>query len=305
MRLKFNVLFVAACLLLFLTASNIFAQKAKPATAKKPLISAVIQDGKTLEPIAYLTGGKLSETVDGSDATNIIVAFNRSYYPKGKVYSLIFGGKSTGTATVVSSNANSDCSKNMATATTKTSGTALKGHVMALATDAQLKKPGSGVRRMPTTQERAEIDALAKAEFIKNGVSDAVANDLRYLNNTGLDVDNDAKVEFVGTYWTYIGPTERGLLFVIADKGSDGKYVFGYSEYRKVIQSEVMSGDIKDLDNGVYHERLLDIFDTDGDGISEIFSYVQGFEGSTFNVYRRQAAAWTNIFEGANYHCGY
>ncbi len=176
---------------------------------------------------------------------------------------------------------------------------------MALATDAQLKKPGSGVRRLPTSAERAELDALIKAEFMKNGVSEAVANDMRYLNNTGLDVDSDGKAEFVGTYWTYIGPTERGLLFFIADKGAEGKYAFGYSEYRKVNQSEVMGGDIKAIDTGIYHELLLDIFDTDGDGVSEIFSYTQGFEGSSFNVYRRQAGAWTNIFEASNYHCGY
>ena len=68
-------------------------QKPRPATAKKPLISAVLNDGKTLEPVAYLSGGKLEQTVDGSDAMNIIVAFDRSYYPKGRVYPLIFGGK--------------------------------------------------------------------------------------------------------------------------------------------------------------------------------------------------------------------
>ena len=294
--------FVLLIAILTLFSESVFSQNT---SSTKPLISAVINDGKTLEPIAYISGGKLSTPVTGSDAMNIIVAFDRSYYPKGKVYSLIFGGKSTGSSTVVSSNAKSECSRNMATVTTKTSGTALKGNVMALATNSQLAKPASGVRRLPTTDERAQIDALAKAEFIKNGVSEAVANDMRYLNNTGLDVDSDGKAEFVGTYWTYIGPTERGLLFFIADKGSDGKYVFGYSEYRKVNQSEVMGGDIKALDTGVYHERLLDIFDTDGDGISEVFSYVLGFEGANFNVYRRQAGTWANIFKASNYHCAF
>ena len=298
--MKQCVLLMVAIVALF--PERVFSQKA---SATKPLISAVINDGKTLEPIAYLSGGKLSTPVTGSDALNIIVAFDRSYYSKGKVYPLIFGGKSTGSATVVSSNARSECSRNMATVTTKTSGTPLKGNVMALATNAQLAKPGSGVRRLPTTEERTEIEALVKAEFMKNGVTEAVANDMRYLNLTGLDVDGDGKVEFVGTYWTYIGPTERGLLFFIADKGTDGKYVFGYKKYRKVNQSDTMSGDLKDVDGGIYQERLLDIFDTDGDGISEIFSYLLRFESATFISYRRQAGAWANIYEVSNYHCGY
>ena len=199
MKQRHRMWLIVIVAILTLFSGTVLSQNS---SSTKPLISAAINDGKTLEPIAYLSGGKLSPTVSGSDAMNIIVAFDRSYYPKGKVYSLIFGGKSTGTSTVVSSNAKSDCSRNMATVTTKTSGTALKGNVMALATNAQLAKPGSGVRRLPTTSERAEIEALVKAEFMRNGVSEAVANDMRYLNNTGLDVDSDGKAEFVGTYWT-------------------------------------------------------------------------------------------------------
>ncbi len=124
MKRKLFICAISVFVSLLFLESELVAQKSKPAAPKKPLISAVLNDGKTLEPIAYLSGGKLSETVDGSDATNIIAAFNRSYFPKGKVYSLIFGGKSTGTATVVSSDATAECSKKMATVTTKTSGTA-------------------------------------------------------------------------------------------------------------------------------------------------------------------------------------
>jgi hypothetical protein len=102
-----------------------------------------------------------------------------------------------------------------------------------------------------------------------------------------------------------LSPTDRGLLFFIAQRGVDGKYVFGRSEYGKVAQSETMSEDIKDVDSGVYHERLLDIFDVDGDGVSEIFTYVMSFESAGFNVYKRKTNGWGLHFETSNYHCGY
>ena len=67
----------------------------------------------------------------------------------------------------------------------------------------------------------------------------------------------------------------------------------------------IVGEDIKDVDTGVYHERLLDIFDVDGDGDSEVFSYVMSFEGAGFNVYKRKGDVWVRHFEGSNYHCGY
>ena len=66
-----------------------------------------------------------------------------------------------------------------------------------------------------------------------------------------------------------------------------------------------MSGEIKAVDDGIYNELLLDVFDTDSDGTSEVFTYVQSFEGAGFNIYRRNGSKWMKAFEGSNYHCGY
>ncbi|HLA96598.1 MAG TPA: hypothetical protein VK612_12820 [Pyrinomonadaceae bacterium] len=296
-------------LVLVLFAVSISAQKRATKTvtqkAAKSLIVAVLNDGKTAEPIAYLQNGKLTEPANGSDDQAIIAAFNKAYYPIGKVYPLYFGGKASGTVTVKSSDSKRECSANMADVTTKTTRSTLKGNVMAIATNAPLKTPGSGVRRLPTAAERAEIEALVRDKFVENNISAAVAKNLKYHNLTALDVDGDGKVEFVGSFWVDTTATSRGLLFFIAEIGDDGKYKFGHSEFSNVLQKDTMSEDIKDLDTGVYHERLLDIFDTDGDGVGEVFTYVMSFEGSGFNVYKRQATGWTAIFEGSNYHCGY
>ena len=279
------------------------SKTAKPvSTASKPIIFAVLNDGKTLEPIAYVSRGKLAPPVNGSDSQNVISAFNKAYYRPGTVYRLIFGSSNAGTVTAKSSDAKADCSKNTAQAATSSSKVQLKGLVMGLATNIPSKSTNASYRRKPTTAEKDEIDALARAEFAKQKLTPKV---LRYQNLTALDIDNDGKPEFVGSYWIEIDKLTRGLLFLIAGKGINGKYAVGYHEYRLVDQANVMSGAIKDVDDGVSHELLLDAFDYDGDGKAEIFTYIQSFEGAGFNAYRRSGGKWVRTFEGANYHCAY
>jgi hypothetical protein len=63
-------------LLILATTIAIFSQNSKP----KTIIFAVLNDGSTLEPIAYVENGKLTPTVDGGDESSIITAFNNTYY---------------------------------------------------------------------------------------------------------------------------------------------------------------------------------------------------------------------------------
>ncbi len=280
-----------------------FAQKAKPVVkVTKPGIFAVLNDGKTLEPVAIVNKGKLEEPANGSAEPGIIAAFNKTYYKPGAVYRLIFGSVDAGSVTVKSANAASDCSKNMADATTKASKTPLKGFVMGLATNAPGKTTVAGLRRKPTPAEKDEIDSLVRARYLKEKLTPKV---LRFQNLTALDLDNDGTPEFVGSYWVEIDKLTRGLLFFIASKGDNGKYSFGYDEYRAVDQASVMSSDIADVDKGVYHEMLLDAFDYDGDGTAEVFTYQQSFEGAGFNAYHKSGGKWTKAYEYSNYHCGY
>jgi hypothetical protein len=270
--------------------------------APKPIIFAVVGDGSTLEPIAYVSKGKLEATVDGGDSEDLIALFNKAYYKPGTSYRLIFGSANAGSVTVKSSDVKAECSRNMAEAMTKADKTPLKGLVMGLATNVTGGAKRPSFRRKPTTAEKDEIEDLVRAVYAKQKLTPKA---LRYHNLTALDVDNDGSPELVGSYWVEIDKLSRGLLFFIADKGANGKYVLGHSEYRLVDQANVMSGDIKSVDEGVYHELLLDAFDYDGDGRSEVFTYVQSFEGAGFHVYRKNKNSWVQAFEGANYHCGY
>ncbi|MEO6654785.1 MAG: hypothetical protein ABIO36_01745 [Pyrinomonadaceae bacterium] len=289
-------------LIISVTVLNAVGQKTKAVVkAPRPIIFAVVSDGGLLEPIAYINKGKLEPPVNGSDETNLVRAFNKTYYKAGATYPLIFGGAVAGGVTVKRADAGGECSKNVATVIAKTNKTPLKGLVMGLATNAAVKTVAS-FRRKPTAAERIEMDALASAEFLKEKLK---SKELHYQNLTALDVDSDGTAEFVGSYWVEIDKLNRGLLFFIAGKGSSGKYSVGYREYRAVDQASVMSGAIKDVDDGVYHELLLDVFDYDGDGTSEIFTYVQSFEGAGFNSYQRSGNTWTKNYDWANYHCAY
>lgn len=284
-----------------LFGTSVFAQKKPAAKQTKSIIFAVLNDGKMLEPIAYVNKGKLEATIDGSDDKSIIAAFNKTYYKAGTSYKLVFGSANGGAVTVKSSDPKSECSANMAEAVTKATKTPLKGLVMGLATNAVIKNTNS-VRRRPTPTERTEIEALVKNEFVAQNLTPRT---LKYHNLTALDLESDGKVEFVGTFWVDIDNLTRGLLFFIAAQNKSGKYTIGFKDYRSIDQANVMSGDIKNVDEGVYHELLLDAFDYNDDGVSEVFTYIQSFEGAGFNVYAKDGAAWKNVFEGANYHCGY
>ncbi len=302
--MKKSLICVALSVLL---VSVTFSQKraqSKP-TKANPIVFAVLNDGQTIEPIANIKNGKLVEKGSSDDAENALKDFVKSYYKPKTNYDLIFGGSLAGKVLVVKSNLNSDCAANLANVTTASAKTKLKGLIMGLATNSKGKKPGSGVRRLPTAVERTEIEKLVRSEFGKEKIASKVLNNLKYHNLTAIDSNNDAEVELVGSYWIPTTTTERALLFFIAEKDKSGKYKFGFKEFQTIKQADVMSGEIKDLDNGILHELLLDIFDTDGDGISEIFTIGRAFEGNNFNVYKRDKGEWSKILETYNYHCGY
>lgn len=298
------VKFFVGFLILSFSVSTVIAQKKRPPVKAKakPIIFAVLDGGGTLEPIAFIEKGKLVQAASSDDG-NTGTTFTNTYYKTKPVYRLIFGGVDDGTATIKSFDPKAECSAFMAQITAQPTRAKLKGMVMALATDAPTKKT-KGVRRPPTATERAEIETIVRAELIKQGVSTNAAKNLKYYNLTALDVDADGKAEMVGSYWAETSPKERNLLFFIAEKSAGGKYELGYSDYSKVTPAEIMSGEMKDLDE-LGGELLLDVLEYNGDSTAEIFTINRAFEGNNFQVYSRQDGKWTKVFEGYNYHCAY
>ena len=258
-----------------------------------------------MEPLVVIEGGKPVAAISGDEDAAKIAAFHRQYYKPNSTFQLIFGGVGAGTVTVKSSNPKADCGPLMADVAYVSGKAKLKGNVMALATNAPAEKKESGLRRLPTAAERSDVEALVRAEMLGQKVSAAAIKTLKYQNLTAVDADGDGTAELVGSYWADTSPTSRALLFFIADKNDAGKYSFGYSEFQDLKKGDIMSGDVKDVDAGIYHERLLDLFDYDNDGVAEIFTYSQSFEGAGFNIYRREDGKWVKAFEGSNYHSAY
>lgn len=288
---------ILLCLVILSLVTPIFGQR-----GQKKIIFAVLNDGKALEPIVEVEGGKLVEIQ--SSEQNGWKDFTKQFYKPKTSYNLIFGGAMNGKTMVVSSAPESDCAANMATVTTVSPKAKLGGMVMALATDAATKKGFAGTRRAPTAAERGEIEKLVREEMSKNKISAANLKGLRSHNLTALDVDGDKSVEFVGSYWLPTTRTTRATLFFIAEKEA-GKFKISLSEFNEFKQEEVMSGDIKDLDSGIYHKLLLDVFDVDADGTAEIFTIGQAFEGNNFYIFKREGGKWAQTKEIYNYHCGY
>jgi len=300
-----------AALVLFVCAGCIFAQgkgaKTKPSpkptvsSAERLIVFGVVNSGSTLEPIGYVSKGKLSEAVNGSGDKNEIKTFDRTYYKAGRSYPLIFGGTKAGIVTVKTSNATAECAPNTANIRA-TSSVHLGKLIMGLGTNMPVKTTAS-TRRKPTAGEKTEADAIATAEFLKEKLT---AKTLHYQNLTAINVGGSNGDVLVGSYWVDIDKLTRGLLFFIADKGKNGKYTVGYREYRKIDQGDMMSGtNITAVDDGMYHELLLDYLDINADGLAEIFTYQQGFEGAGYTAFQRSATHWTKAYEFNNYHCGF
>lgn len=288
------------------SAAFMFAQKAKPKpdVKVKPIIFAVVFDGKTIEPIAYIEKGKLTQPPGGDEESQKLKSFAATYYKSKATYNLIFGGVADGTISVTKSSIG-ECSGNSAEITALLTKAKLKGFVMALATNAPVKAKAPGVRRSPTADERNQIEKLVRTEFTKQNLSANSLKQLRYHNLTGIDVDRDGKMELIGSYWVSPKPTERALLFFIAVQNAEGSYSFDFSQFENYTPDKIMSGDPRDLDDGVYHELLLDYLDYDGDGVAEIFTTTQAFEARNFGAYRRESGKWVKVYETYNYRCGY
>jgi len=158
-----NVLpFLALSLLTAVCVGAVYAQKAKPKPSPtlktRPAIFSVIYGGSGIEPIAFVENGKL--VAGGNDGSADGSTLSKLYYKPGAKYDLIFGGVSDGTVTVKKSNVGSECGGSSAEVTVASTKAKLKGFVMGLATNITPKGKATGLRRMPTAAERAEIESL-------------------------------------------------------------------------------------------------------------------------------------------------
>ena len=215
-------------LLIFSLISPILAQ------AKKQIIFAVLNDGRALEPIVQVEKGKIVELQSNSE--NGWKDFSKMYYTPKTTYSLIFGGISAGKIDVVNGPNGGDCAANMATSPILPKSDSER-FGDGFGNGYYTEKRKLGTRRLPTAEERTEIEKLIRAEMKNQKVSDANLKGLRSHNLTAIDANNDKKAEFVGSYWLPTAKTERAMMFIIAEKGADGKYALAHTDFQLIKQT--------------------------------------------------------------------
>jgi len=294
----------ALSMIIILLSSTAFSQRKpkakKPALKAQDIIFAVLNDGKTIEPIGIIDKGELIPAANTDNAP--AASFGKEFYRGNSRYKIVFGGASNGTVTVKSSDPNSDCASYMATVASQMTKGKLGGNVMALATNATVLPPAKFMRRMPTAQERKSAESLVRAEFAKNNVT---AKQLFSQNLTAIDVDHDGVAELVGSYYVKPDAKSRALLFFIAEKGDGEEYSVVQTSFSALKKDDIMNGELSSVDGGVYNELLLDSLEYDGDDVNEIFTYTLSFEGAGFKTYSKREGKWVVAFENSNYHCAF
>jgi hypothetical protein len=261
-------------------------------SSSKKILFAVLDDGKRIEPVGFVQSGKFVASGEGKDPG--MGGEVNPYLAAGKSYTLVFGGSADGTTKVVKQITGECAGKSAEVTSTKTS---LKGYVMAVASDGPFALKTPAYRRLPTDAERAAVEKLVRDEFTKQKVPADALKTLNYLNLTAIDLERNGNPDLIGSYWVSPKDTERALLYVVVEMDSSKNYKLTYSEF--------MSGNVKDLDSGMYHNLLLDYVDIDGDGVGEIVNTAQAFEGRNFSVLKRSGGIWNRIHESYNYRCGY
>lgn len=258
-------------------------------------------------PFVIIEGGQFKQPIAGDSDADEITRFTDAYYSRGKKYRVLFGGGEAGSLTVKKSNKDEECTRTSADVALQSTAR-LNRNVMALATDsASLGGGARSTRRSPTAAERAALMPLVRAAYKEKGAPAALLPNLVTVNLTALDLDNDGKAELVGSF--VARKQGRGAarypLFLFAEP-EGASYRTTVLQYERFTSKDIMSGaDLTAIENGVYLERLVDALDLDGDRTLEVVTQRDGLEGDGYYIYKKQGGTWKQVYEFANYRCGF
>jgi hypothetical protein len=287
------------------------AQKAAQKGAPRPsaIVFAVATGGgeMTIDPILGLgAGGRVLPA--GNAEEDELKRFAADYFKAGRKYRLISGGGDAGTVVVKESKIGSDCFRTGASVEPQVAGR-LGGNVMGLATDSQTLGRRAPVRRAPTDEERAGVEKLARTLLAQKRLSDAQLRNLKTINLTALDFNNDGAVELVGTFKVARGKGAADLLFLLAEPGAaaGADYRAGLSNHVALKAADLLAPEVFETvgPGGFFSEILIDQLDIDGDGTGELFTYGQSLEGAQYKVYKKTRGRWLKLQEFSVYRCAY
>jgi hypothetical protein len=308
-RQLFVCLLSALTLTSLLVAQRTGAQKpaARPTGAVVFLVESPRAGEVQIEPILRASGARLSPPyTDVENQTENKRRINAAFYPRGRTYTLIFGGGRAGEVAVKAPQTG-ECEPTSASVTLNAPTVKLGGNVMALATDGKTLGRADSARRPPTPEERAAVGKLVQSLYRQHGVAASAAGSFQAINLTATDLNGDGAFELIGTFKLKPTPDTSDMLFVIAEpQGAD--FRAGVANYEEFKSDEDPFADNADAYTnigaaGFLFEVLIDQLDLDGDGTGEVFTRNLSFEGVNFYVYRKAQGRWLKRQEFYTYHC--
>lgn len=239
-----------------------------------------------IDTIAIVDGNKLidpwARTSDiPGEVNKWIPHFDRTFFPKGRVYAIYEAGQRVDTATVAQAQSIS-CDSLSAVVKLSTPGPARK----ALG-GGRPRDPHANWQKPATEAQKDSFLGLAQDLLAPQGVA---ANQVHVVNLIATRVDEHAPALLVGDI---TGGTQRA--FIVAEAQRRGGYKIAISNLH----------DTSDDDEGVdEHEEFLDQLDITGDGVDEIVS-IGWYAGSwDYNIYRRNSkGAWEKLYHGGGGGC--
>lgn len=213
--------------------------------------------------------------------------FVHEHYGKGRRLHLYWGGLPAGTATI-GQVWDAGCTGLFAKVRLDPA-LRIGGGVRALATNRALTPASLGSRRAASDVERRAALEAARQAFRRRGVQAAVAR-IRVGNLTVLESAIGARI--VGDFSVSDGHARHSLFLVLAgDAGA----------LRPELETVHRMTDLDEKDTEI--ESLVDWLDLDGDGVPELITQTDEYEGTWYAIYRLNGGAWERIYRGGDFGC--
>jgi len=274
------------------------------------VLFAVINRGEELaiEPVAMVTktpgpcaGCWRLHFVDArwnDDMTDDV--FAERYYRHGRTYRVLTGGFEAGTATV-DKPTSLGC---VSLAATVKITPPLPDYWPALAVGSMHVPPRTADRLEATDEEKAALTVLARRGYRDRGVRAAILDKTEGTDLLSIDLNHDGTRDLIGAF--EIGSTtdldkilpahELHRLFLIAIGDGAGNYHTDYVWY--FHWADGMS------ENNTEDMHVVDTLDLDEDGVDEVITSTNGYEGNEYQILKRgRNGKWTIVYNGGGSGC--
>jgi hypothetical protein len=148
-----------------------------------------------------------------------------------------------------------------------------------------------------TSAEREAVMTLVKSIYRRNRTSNALLRSLKVGNLTATDLNNDGQFEVIGDF-QIASPSDsitgaRRDLFLIATPNGAGGYRAEFANFQSYK-----------MDSGFGRGfGFADQLDMDGDGIAEVVTIDEGFDGYGYSIYKKQRGTWRRVYSGTGDAC--